>query len=201
MTHHRRLVPSLVALLLMLPTVALASSTVVVQVRTDMQPGVEFTEIRTRLLTVSQGHLIQERTKQARAGADWARGIRVAEIGPLGEGKYRMLVSALDRKGRVVVERPVRFELKSGVRVITVLLSAPPKPPVDECKAKFSRDKRECGLALKKCLDDGTRLAACQRTHDGCMKGANARQDKCAAGGANDTLRLSPAGIKPMQPR
>ena len=183
----------LLALHVLVPAAAGAASTLIVQVRTDMRPGVDFTQIRTRLLTTHGGNLIQERTRSARAGEDWARGIRVAEIGPLGEGPYRALVSALDRNGRVVVERPARLELTGGVRVLTVLLTVPPAPAVDECAAQFSRDKRECGLALKKCLEDGTRLASCQETHDACIAGAAARRDKCATK-APSQQRLLPRG-------
>lgn len=159
----------------------------------------EFTAIRTRLLTES-GRFIEHEIKQARAGTDWGRGVRVAEFGPRDEGKLRLLVSAIDRKGRVVVERPVRLDLKSGVRVITVLLSALPKPPVDPCKTKFSRDKRTCGITLKACLDSGIRLTSCQATHTSCIKGAEARRDKCAASGGKDMMGLSPNVVAPLKP-
>ena len=194
------LAATLVAMFVLAPTLALAYATLVVQVRTDMKPGVDFAKIRTQLLSGRMGTLIQERTKRAHSGQDWARGIRVAEISRLGEGKYRLLVSALDRKGKVVVERPARLELKNGVRVITVLLSPEPKPAVDKCKAQFTREKRACGLALKKCIDDRTSLASCQNTHKTCMKEATIRRGKCSM--ADDAGRLnSPRNLPFANPR
>ncbi len=94
----------------------------VVQVRTDLAPGVSFDAVRVRL--EREGSASLDRVVLAVDGSDWGAGVRVLEE-PVAAGRHQLLVSALDASGAVIVERPLAVRLEGGgVRVSTVLLTA-----------------------------------------------------------------------------
>lgn len=98
------------------------SPILVVQVRTDLAPGVSFDAVRVRL--EREGPASLDRVVLAVDGSDWGAGVRVLEE-PVAAGRHRLVVSALDASGAVIVERPLAVRLEGGgVRVSTVLLTA-----------------------------------------------------------------------------
>jgi len=98
------------------------AGTVVVQVRTELLPEREFSEVRTRLRTADGGEVADVRGAAA-AHVDWGMGVRVAEVPALPSGRYRATVSALGAGGEVRVERPVSLIVEDGTVVVTVLLT------------------------------------------------------------------------------
>lgn len=97
-----------------------ASSTLVVQVRTDLVPVAQLAAIETILELPDGPEVI--RLDATREGG-WAAGVRVAERAGLEPGTLALEVSALDPDGARIVGRPVRVELRPGVVVATVLLT------------------------------------------------------------------------------
>lgn len=93
------------------------SSTLVVQVRTDLLPGQEMAAVEVTL----EGDVGVTRV-DASAARDWGLGVRVLERA-LPRGERRLRVAAVDAAGAVVVERPVRVTLDGSLRVVTVLLT------------------------------------------------------------------------------
>lgn len=87
-----------------------------VDVRTDMVPGVELDEV----VTVVTSPVRPPVSRPVSVGEDWLAGVRVADIDPV-SGEVALTVRGL-RLGRVVVERPVLVRV-SGRRAVTVTLS------------------------------------------------------------------------------
>ncbi|MEZ4337536.1 MAG: hypothetical protein R3B82_13030 [Sandaracinaceae bacterium] len=87
----------------------------VVDVRTDFVPGVEFTLVQTE---VAGGPTVRT---PADANADYVASQRAAEVTGLAEGMQRVTVSLFD-DGRLVTTRDVLVEVRGSVAV-TVLLS------------------------------------------------------------------------------
>jgi hypothetical protein len=96
--------------------------TLVVQVRSDLVPGLEFASVDVVVMPAEGG--AEERFERAaRDDRDWGQGVRVAETS-LPAGRYHAVVSAVDQTGAMVVERPLVVELGGGeLRVATVLLT------------------------------------------------------------------------------
>lgn len=96
--------------------------TLVVQVRTDLVPVRQLGSVRVTGARVG-GAALPESTRAAAASDGWAAGVRVAELAALEPGTYRLDVAALAADGAVLVARPVRAEVASGLTVVTVLLT------------------------------------------------------------------------------
>lgn len=98
------------------------SGTLVVQVRTDLAPEVEFAQVTT-ILTPAGGGAPQETTTPIGDASAWGSGVRVAEVAGLARGELRLRVRAERADGSVVVERPVRVTLDEALETVTVLLT------------------------------------------------------------------------------
>lgn len=96
-----------------------AGGTLVVQVRTDLAPGIELASVRVEIATMPLPTTVDT---PAAAARDWGRGVRVAEL-PLARGTYSFRVAAIGPDRATVVQRRVRAEVGGGVRVATVLLT------------------------------------------------------------------------------
>lgn len=103
---------------------ARASSTLIVQMRSDMSAS-EFATVRVTVSGADECGSSWHALMTASAHRDWKRGVRVAELPRMKNGVAHAVVSAFDRTGRLLVERSVRIILKGGVRVVTVLLTRP----------------------------------------------------------------------------
>lgn len=91
----------------------------VVQVRTDLTPVLQFDRIETRVVSVEPQ--LEEATSVE--GREWGRGVRVARFDDLPAGEYRFFVSAM-LGDETVVERPVRATIPAGdPYFVTVLLT------------------------------------------------------------------------------
>lgn len=129
------------------------TGTLVVVVRTDLVPGVDFASVE---VIVTGGTEPERRFERAaRADRSWGGGVRVAE-GSLPSGDYRARIEAVDVSGAPVVSRPVRFEVRGGqLRVITAILTR-------DCRGV------ECPL-----VGEDASLAACLAGHcvpEGCTE-------------------------------
>jgi len=87
-----------------------------VQVKTDLVPGIEFATVRAEAFT----HGRQER--DAMLNDDFIAGIRVAEYDGLASGDYVVQVELLDAMGAVVMARLTRLSLSSDYG-LTVLMT------------------------------------------------------------------------------
>jgi len=111
---------------------ALAISTLIVQVRTDLDPGTELGWVRAQFLErdgtgVAQPELAAvDRWMHYSDATNWGVGVRVAEVGGLVDGLYRGSVSIYDVDGGLIASRPVRVTLTGGTHVVTVLLVRDP---------------------------------------------------------------------------
>ncbi len=92
--------------------------TLVLSVRTDLSPGWELDSVTVVIDDADAGRVVS-----AGDHRDWGAGVRVVET-TLSPGTHRARVTARDASGRIVVERPVRFEIASGaLRAVTVFLT------------------------------------------------------------------------------
>jgi len=119
-------------LLLALSSSAMAA-VLVVQVRTDLIPGTELGWVRSHFdemaddgTTVKPQNAVMDRWLHFSASTNWATGVRVAESPRLPNALYRGKVSIYNPQGGLVLSRPIRVELASGIHVVTVLLSREP---------------------------------------------------------------------------
>lgn len=137
---NRAVVP-LFALLasLALSSSAFAASTLIIQVRTDLIPGVELGWVRSHFLELDgpggsspPEYSAMDRWAHHSVGTSWTVGVRVAESQPLRDGYYLGHVSIYNLEGGLVVRRPVRVRLTGNIHVVTVLLTREPGaiPPV-----------------------------------------------------------------------
>lgn len=98
------------------------ATSLVVQVRTDLRPQLDFEEVVVEAGPCGAA-LTDSLTVSATDAREWGAGVRVAEIGAIVETAYCLRVAAVDADDGIVVERPVRLELSGGIRVVTVLLT------------------------------------------------------------------------------
>lgn len=75
----------------------------VLQVRTDLAPGVAFSGVQVRLEGEGTPRLW---LREAEGADDWGGGVRALEES-LPAGRHRFVVSAVEPSGAVVVERPL----------------------------------------------------------------------------------------------
>jgi hypothetical protein len=117
---------------------------VIFQVRTTVEPVIQFDTIRTTLYEQGSGRLVGSIDHRAQPGRDYGLGARVAEfeLDDPASGEFRGTVTML-LAGRVVTERPVRYSpgrhghphdwysgYPNGFWVITVLLVPEDLDPV-----------------------------------------------------------------------
>ncbi|MCB9544532.1 MAG: hypothetical protein H6706_01400 [Myxococcales bacterium] len=169
----------------LLPSVALALPTLVVQVRTDLRPWTDFRTVRTRVQNPQSGAVVMQDDHVVRRSDPFAAGVRVVEQ-PLPAGRYRVVVSALDAAGRLVVERSASTELSQGVQTVPIFLTRPAPPPPGQCVSAWNRAKRLCGQVLAQCIaglrGDRSRLGVCQEAHAVCVRSADRDKQRCEAG-------------------
>jgi len=90
----------------------------IVEIRTDLIPGVEFVTARASLSAPGSNEV----TIPAVLGEDFTTSVRLAEFDGLADGSYELVVTASDVAGEAVVARTVRVELREDLAV-TVALS------------------------------------------------------------------------------
>ena len=111
-----------IALCAALPALACdaeGSALLMVDVRTDYVPGVEFTRVRNTVEAFAWRPVDTE----ARFGQDFIAGVRAAEIDLLDEtGTHLLVTDLVAADGRVVASRRTRMQV-SGAIVVTVILA------------------------------------------------------------------------------
>ena len=90
-------------------------ASLVVDVRTDLVPGVEFDGVRTLASGRSDDRL-------ADGSQPWFEGVRVAEFGDLSPGELTLTLEVRSA-GEVVVRRPLAVRLVRGVNAVTVAIT------------------------------------------------------------------------------
>jgi len=91
-----------------------------VDLRTDLIPGREFTVVETTLEREG-GDAVEDGERGLVSGEDTVAGVRIAEFSDLKPGRYRAVVR-LRYESDVVIERPVDLELRESFAV-TVLIT------------------------------------------------------------------------------
>ncbi|MEM1414842.1 MAG: hypothetical protein AAGH15_08070 [Myxococcota bacterium] len=95
----------------------------VIQVRTDMSPRVEFAFAEVQVMSLD-GASLATRRRDAVDSVDWGLGVRLAELRGIPPGDYRAVVRLAGGDDGAVVQRPVRFEVPRGrVRAVELLLT------------------------------------------------------------------------------
>lgn len=112
---------ALLALALVASACERAPATLLLEVRTDLLPAVEFDRVRTEVLDGSMaGRMLEE---DAEAGGDYATGLRVAEVAGIEESAVTVRVSLM-LGDRSMLSRPLRVELLEPTFAATVLLAS-----------------------------------------------------------------------------
>jgi len=109
-------VPALLLAGLLLAGCSESEHELIVEVRSDLSPGIEFVAARARLVDPRR-----EETAVATVGTPFAEGVRLAEWAALPSGSYELEVDAIDVNGDVVVARTVRIDLAEDLAVTVVL--------------------------------------------------------------------------------
>lgn len=103
-------------------------ASLVVDVRTDLSPGLEFVRVRTEYSTEPFGPsatVVTSTDLLADDDADFVnRGSRVAELSSLRPGTAYVRVSLLDERGRSVVDRVTSVEVQRRVAIVVVISRA-----------------------------------------------------------------------------
>lgn len=170
---------------------AQAASRLVLQVRSDLVPNKDFTHVTVRVIGEDAcGNRETVSSVPASRHRSWDRGVRVAEIGNLKEGRVQAVVAAYKGE-QEVVRRPVRIKIDgSKVRVSTVLLTA------DTCGKREARDRTKCSNAYKQCLGRPGKggSKACLAVKRSCDEEAQRQRQRCerppVLSGQHDTLLL-----------
>ena len=97
-----------------------AEYAVVVDARTDLEPGVDFVLVRTESAT-PDGAWREVAESGAFRGEDFLRGQRVAELDAVSLGPMRLRVSLVDVAGAVVVDREVSIDVRGSTGIVVVL--------------------------------------------------------------------------------
>jgi hypothetical protein len=147
---------------LMVSSSAMAVSRLVIQVRTELIPGVELGWVRSHFLELDDAggsvlpkYSAMDRWMNQSESTDWGEpiGVRVAESQLLSDGYYSGHVSIYNPEGGLVLGRLVRVRLTGGLHVVTVLLlrdplALPPLPgylPATEVSHWTSEDVVDLG--------------------------------------------------------
>ncbi len=103
-------------------------ASLVVDLRTDLSPGLEFVRVRTEYSTEPFGPSASVVTSTDRLASDDAdyvnRGDRVAELDSLRPGTAYVRVSLLDERGRAIVDRITSVEVQRRVAIVVVISRA-----------------------------------------------------------------------------
>src|SRR5688500_3170485 len=96
----------------------------VIDVRTDLVPGVEFSVVRVEVASAPIGAAVAERhdERAIRPDDDFIRGVRIAELTGLTEGTVHARVSLLAPDGSVALARPILVDLR-GRQLVTVVFT------------------------------------------------------------------------------
>jgi len=89
-----------------------------VDIRTDLQSGIDFVDIRTRVIRADDSGLEREVLVPAPAARDLSTGFRIAEILELEEGPKRVEVALLDAMTMVVADRTMSIDLMGTGAVV-----------------------------------------------------------------------------------
>ncbi len=96
----------------------------IVDLRTDFRPGLEFVAVRTELVGADADEIPQMRTTAMPGGEDALRaGLRVAEFSGITEDSVLVVVALLGADGVPVAERPVRVRMAGESRGVTAVLT------------------------------------------------------------------------------
>ncbi len=96
------------------------TSSLAVDARAELVPGVEFDAVRTEVLTGDATGRFAEHA--VTATEDYPRGVRVAELDGLARGPVTVRVTLM-RAGAEVMQRPVRLELSAPIHAVTALFA------------------------------------------------------------------------------
>lgn len=98
------------------------SNLLVVDLRTDLVPGTEFSQADAVLIADgdSTGAIV---TREALDSDNYIRGERLAEYDDIASGTYLAEVRLRDATGAVVAERATRVSVNSGTLAVTVLIT------------------------------------------------------------------------------
>lgn len=154
------------------------ASLLVVDVRTDLAPGVELDAVRTEIVEAPGSAAGRSTTTSVDGSADGLAGIRVAELAEVPRGDVEILVT-LQLDGDRVAERTVRFQ-HTGQSAITVVIQR-------SCEALGCAPGTACfGDA---CVDPRCTLATPERCGDpqcaadaDCAGGAPCSTSACVGG-------------------
>lgn len=106
----------------------------IVDLRTDYDPGEEFTGVRTRVAPFADPTTdFRIRSVPAFAGIDWVAGARVGEFDDLPAGEYRVSVDLLDAAGAVVARQQLLVD--ASVSIAATVLVARPNGSVEKSAA------------------------------------------------------------------
>jgi hypothetical protein len=115
------------------------SVTMIVEVKTDMVPGVEFAAVRA---VVTQGRRMEETSSPAFLDDDFREARRIAEIGGLASGELSLRVDLLGARREAVLGRTVRVDASSGPLIVTVVITRSCRDVV--CPNDGSPEATEC---------------------------------------------------------
>ncbi len=165
-----------------------------VELRTDLEPGYEFTRVRTEL--TGEGGGTRTSDVDADPGASYFVGQRVAEFAAVERGSQLVRVQALGAGDRVVAERTVRVRIEETSAIVVLItrdcsgVSCPlsgDDPVATSCLGGMCASPDcvvgdEPGCAPPECATDGECIdaAACAIPH--CELGIcvyEARADRC----------------------
>ncbi len=112
---------ALFALLTLFVGCAPAPTLLVIDLRTDLVPSVEFVEVET--IVIEQGASIgMTISREARATEDYVSTVRIAELVDLAPGTHTVRVRLRDEAGALVIERELLVLLEQS-RVVTVVVT------------------------------------------------------------------------------
>lgn len=156
-------------------------ASLVVDLKTDVLPGREFTVVRQ----VITGPSSDSRQSPVVASADYTMGVRIAEYASVGAGQYVMTTQLLDGGGHVVAQRVTEFAVAGDVAV-TVIVSrgciglACPGP--SDAPAATTCEGNRCVPPTCSSVDRTTCTTGCAADSD-CPAYASCAPPRCISGG------------------
>jgi len=141
-------------------------SGLVVDLRSNLVPGVEFDAARTQVWADGTREPRAERTRTLRFGDPVETSVRIAEIDTLAPGVYTLITSLL-RSGSEVARRTVRVQVQH-TQAVTMLITR-------DCRSLVCADGSTCvaGQCVPQDCLDGSGF-------DGCPEPACEADDECA---------------------
>lgn len=173
----------------------------VVDVKTDLRPGVDFVAVRTEVASDAPDGIRRADTTSALAGEDFVTGVRVTELEALPRGEYSIRATLVDAAARAVVARATRVRLRGDLGVVVLITRdcvdvECPMPGGDpsrtECQSGrcVSPDCREG--CESECSFDVECAVEVDCAEPRCVEGAclaEARDERCGAGQMCDAER------------